>query len=53
MWRFWVGLSRAFALLSAGVPLTLLIDLSAPDGPDSAGILSSERGSAQRASDAA
>lgn len=31
-----------FALLAAGVPLTLLLDLVAPFGPDSAWILAEE-----------
>jgi hypothetical protein len=30
-------------LLEAGVPLSLLMDLTAPDGPDSAGISACER----------
>lgn len=31
------------ALLAAGVPLTLLLDLADPAGPDSQGILATER----------
>ena len=34
--------SRAFALLRAGVPLTLLIDMWSWDGPDSFDILRRE-----------
>jgi hypothetical protein len=30
-------------LLAAGVPLSLLIDLCSPDGPDSRGIIAHER----------
>jgi hypothetical protein len=37
-------------LLEAGVPLSLLIDLTAPDGPDSAGIIAAERSDGGRAS---
>jgi hypothetical protein len=35
--------SVAMRLLYAGVPLSLLIDLLPPDGPDSLGILAMER----------
>ncbi len=34
--------SRTRALLSAGVPLTLLLDLADPAGPDSAGHFDNE-----------
>lgn len=37
------GPSVAMRLLAAGVPLTLLIDLSAQEGPDSALISATER----------
>ena len=41
------GLSRrTTALLEAGVPLSLLIDLSRPDGPHSSQICTEEGGSA-------
>ena len=40
----------AFDLLEAGIPLTLLLDLALPEGPDSAQIYRSElAGSAARA----
>jgi hypothetical protein len=34
--------SLTLALLAAGVPLSLLIDLTTPGGPDSAGIYAGE-----------
>jgi hypothetical protein len=37
------GESAAFAWLRSGVPLSLLLDLAAPEGPDSAEIARSER----------
>jgi hypothetical protein len=37
-----VGYSRAFALLRAGVPLTLIIDLWPREGPGSAEIMRRE-----------
>jgi len=33
----------AMRLLAAGIPLSLLIDLTSPNGPDSTGIIASER----------
>lgn len=36
--------SRAFEWLRCGVPLTLLLDLASPDGPDSREIARHERG---------
>jgi len=36
-------------LLAAGIPLSLLIDLTAPDGPDSTGIIASEQPDSGRA----
>lgn len=36
--------SLPMALLAAGVPLSLLIDLVPPNGPDSAGIAAAEQG---------
>lgn len=38
------GESAAFALLRSGVPLSLLLDLASPDGPDSREIARQERG---------
>lgn len=38
------GESAAFVLLRSGVPLSLLLDLAAPDGPDSREIARTERG---------
>ncbi|MEO6714052.1 MAG: hypothetical protein ABIM89_11570 [Mycobacteriales bacterium] len=38
-----MGYSRALALLRAGVPLTLLMDLWPAAGPDSADIMRCER----------
>lgn len=35
--------SMAFGLLRSGVPLSLLLDLASPDGPDSAEIARHER----------
>jgi hypothetical protein len=37
------GTSEAFEWLRGGVPLSLLLDLAAPDGPDSADIARHER----------
>ncbi len=39
----------AMRLLAAGIPLSLLIDLTAPDGPDSTGIIASEQPDSGRA----
>lgn len=39
--------SPALALLAAGVPLSLLMDLADPAGPDSRGILADESPSAR------
>ena len=39
-----MGESRVFEWLRAGVPLSLLLDLAAPDGPDSREIARHERG---------
>lgn len=36
--------SRAYEWLRCGVPLTLLLDLALPDGPDSREIARHERG---------
>jgi hypothetical protein len=36
--------SAAFAWLRCGVPLSLLLDLASPDGPDSRAIARYERG---------
>ena len=38
---------RTAALLRAGVPLTLLLDLAAEPGPDSAAVYASEGGDAR------
>ena len=40
------------ALLAAGVPLTLLLDLMEPGGPDSAAILAAERAGTDPGADA-
>ena len=40
--------SRAFDWLRSGVPLSLLLDLAAPDGPDSREIARYERAAAAR-----
>jgi hypothetical protein len=37
------GETAAFALLRSGVPLSLLLDLASPEGPDSREIARSER----------
>lgn len=37
------NVSPVMRLLAAGIPLTLLLDLAHPDGPDSRGILARER----------
>ncbi len=36
------GANRVVALLRAGIPLTLLLDLAEPKGPDSAALYSAE-----------
>ena len=36
------ALDRVNGLLAAGVPLTLLVDLTTPDGPSSAAVLEEE-----------
>lgn len=41
-------MNPALALLQAGVPLTLLLDLAHPNGPDSHAILTAEARSCDR-----
>ena len=40
-----MGESQVFELLRAGVPLSLLLDLASPEGPDSREIARRERAS--------